>query len=481
MKRPIRGIFAVLLALIALCPACPASGSDGDVLFANHLQKLLKSAGQVGIQVVSLSPAGTVWEYRAQEPLIPASLVKVLTSYAALKNLKPDHRFETSVYAAEQPQGDTIRGDIWIKGAGDLFFHTENARDVASRIRARGIRTIQGSVFVDNSFFSPQAEQICLDENCGQSYNPVVSAMAMEYNTVLLRVSPAAKAGAPAQVGWYPPGDFIRLENSARTSLKPTGEGLRIEPAGATESGKDRVRIVGKIALRKNFESRMNVGDPASFVSGAFRQMLREAGVEVKGSASGASLAPRAAVKLVSYESAPLGDVIYGLNRYSNNFMAEMLVRSMGGIVAGPPGTLQKGVGVIRDSLAALHVPESEVMLDSGSGLSRDCRVTARAFSTLLADAYSDDSIEPQFLSSFAANGQEGTLRRRVCKPGITIRGKTGTLKDVVGFAGYVSGCGNGPYAVAIILNSVRDIAGARSAVDAFLEELVRVGPTPGR
>lgn len=116
------------------------------------------------------------------------------------------------------------------------------------------------------------------------------------------------------------------------------------------ESGKDRVRIVGKIALRKNFESRMNVGDPASFVSGAFRQMLREAGVEVKGSASGASLAPRAAVKLVSYESAPLGDVIYGLNRYSNNFMAEMLVRSMGGIVAGPPGTLQKGVGVIRDN-----------------------------------------------------------------------------------------------------------------------------------
>ncbi len=485
MRELFRKIAVSLLALLVLLAFSPmfsyaGAGNEGDPVFQNQVQKLLMSAGQVGIQVASLSPARVIWEYRPQDPLIPASLVKVLTSYAALKNLKPGYRFETSVYTAEEPQGDTVRGDIWIKSTGDLFFLTEDAGDIALKLKERGIRTIQGGVFADNGFFSPQAEHVCLDENCGQSYNPVISATAMQFNTVVVRVSSGAKAGTPAQVGWYPPGDYVQLENLARTASKPGKAGLSIQPAGTAESGKERIRVAGKIGLKKNIEGRMNIHDPASFVAKSFRQMLRQAGVEVRGGESGAGQVPPGAVKLVSHESAALGDVIYGLNRYSNNFMAEMLVRSLGGLVLGPPGTVQKGVEVIRNSLADLNIPEHEVQLDSGSGLSRECRVSARTFCALLAGAYADSSIQPEFLSSFASNGQEGTLRRRVCKPGIIVRGKTGTLRDVVGFAGYVSGCGNGPYAVAVILNDVKDIGEARRAVDAFLEKLTLTAPASG-
>ena len=160
------------------------------------------------------------------------------------------------------------------------------------------------------------------------------------------------------------------------------------------------------------------------------------------------------------------------MNKYSNNFMAEMLLRGLGGYVEGSPGTSAKGIAVIRNTLNEAGITDETGMLNCGSGLSRFCRISPETFCRLLTAAWQDPIIGADFTSSLAVNAEEGTLRRRMHKPGLTVRGKTGTLNDVIGFAGYVSGPSGKVYAVTIMLNDVKDRGKARQAIDSFLEEV---------
>jgi D-alanyl-D-alanine carboxypeptidase/D-alanyl-D-alanine-endopeptidase (penicillin-binding protein 4) len=175
---------------------------------------------------------------------------------------------------------------------------------------------------------------------------------------------------------------------------------------------------------------------------------------------------------LASYQSPSLAELLYGLNRYSNNFMAEMLLRSLGARIMGPPGTTTKGISVIGRTLQEIGVPQHEVSLTSGSGLSRRCRASPRAFGLVLLRAYEDASVGPSFLSSLAVNGQEGTLKHRLLKANSTIRGKTGTLNDVVTFSGYVTDLKGEIMAVTVLMNEVPNLWQAREALDAFLERI---------
>jgi serine-type D-Ala-D-Ala carboxypeptidase/endopeptidase (penicillin-binding protein 4) len=174
----------------------------------------------------------------------------------------------------------------------------------------------------------------------------------------------------------------------------------------------------------------------------------------------------------VDYESAPLSEICCGLNRYSNNFMAEMLLRSLGGFVFGPPGTESKGLNVVQKALLELGLPAPEVSLKTGSGLSRECRVSPNIFCRVLAAAFADPAMRTAFAASLAVAGQEGTLRNRMKGSSLTVRGKTGTLRDVAGFSGYVEVPTGETYGVTVLLNDVKNLHDAKSAIDAFLEEV---------
>ena len=97
----------------------------------------------------------------------------------------------------------------------------------------------------------------------------------------------------------------------------------------------------------------------------------------------------------------------------------------------------------------------------------------------MLTAAYQDFTIAPEFLSSLASTGQEGTLRRRLphLPEQVIIRGKTGSLRDVVGFAGYVSGPATGVHAVVILLNAVQRPDQARKAIDSLLSRVAGTSP----
>lgn len=175
----------------------PAAAPEDQIPteFQQAMERVGKAAGAAGVLVVSLSSGEVVCQSRAKDTLVPASLMKLLTSYAAMKKLGPSFRFTTKVLAVEAPVEGVISGDIWIKGSGDPFFVSEKALQLAQTIKESGIRQIRGSIFVDDSFFDLPSERICLDSDCAGAYNPVVSAAAIEYNTLTVRITTPAKGG----------------------------------------------------------------------------------------------------------------------------------------------------------------------------------------------------------------------------------------------------------------------------------------------
>ncbi len=436
-----------------------------------------KSAGSAGVLLVELPSGRTVCELNSRAQFVPASLVKILTAYAALKKLGPSFRFSTQVYAAAEPAGGVIQGDIWIKGSGDPYFVVEKAGLLAQSLRERGVREIQGNVFADDTFFEPASERICLDSDCTAAYNPLVSAAAVDFNMLTIRLTLPKKPGKGVSADSSPAPGYVRVSGQA-TAAKKGADSLRVRSLGATGTGQEQFQVSGQASPRAGRvrSYRFSPADPAALFAHTVRSALERSGIRVQGTAR-RGIAPPGMRAIAVYDSPPLAEIVSLMNKYSNNFMAEMLLRSLGGWTAGAPGNSAKGIAAIRTALGEAGIPDERGVMDCGSGLSRFCRLSPASFSLLLQAAWKDPSIQADFLSSLAANAEEGTLRRRMRKPGLVVRGKTGTLNDVVAFAGYVAGASGKTYAAVVMLNDVRDRARARQAIDAFLEEAAFSGP----
>jgi serine-type D-Ala-D-Ala carboxypeptidase/endopeptidase (penicillin-binding protein 4) len=443
----------------------------------NLVHELQGSSRQVGIQVVALTDRRVVFEHQPHQRLIPASLLKLLTGYVALKQLGPYHHFSTEVWSRHAVRDGVLLGDVWIKGTGDPYLVPERLYLLAQKLREQGIRRIDGNIHIDNGYFQPQVEKLCLDGQCDRAYNPVLAATSLSFNTLTLHFLPSGTGGVAVLTDVFPHGDYSQVDNRSGTAAgKSHDAGLSVHTTGVTADGHEHYAVTGRPAVNsgEDFEIRVNANDPVAFFGRSFRALLSEMGIEVRGRGIDTATVPGDARKITEYVSPPLKDLLHGLNRYSNNFMAEMLLRVLGAEVKGLPGSSEKGSAVVGEVLASIGVPAAELELDGGSGLSRRCRVTAHALGTLLVAAFHDPTLAPEFLTSLASGGEEGTLRRRgerLASPSL-IRGKTGSLNDVVGFAGYVSNPSSGTYAVVIMLNEVHRPAEAKAAVDRFLSDL---------
>jgi D-alanyl-D-alanine carboxypeptidase/D-alanyl-D-alanine-endopeptidase (penicillin-binding protein 4) len=191
------------------------------------------------------------------------------------------------------------------------------------------------------------------------------------------------------------------------------------------------------------------VDDPALAAARAFREALEQAGVEV---ARGARVAPASpdAVPLAGVLSQRLALVVREMNRESDNFAAEALLKALGAHELGR-GTSAAGARVVRRELQERGVPLAGVRIVDGSGLSRGDRLTAEALAALLVSAWSDPRIGPAFVDSLAVAGVNGTLEDRMERPPARglVRAKTGTTSLASSLSGFVGD----RYAFVVLMN----------------------------
>ncbi len=214
-------------------------------------------------------------------------------------------------------------------------------------------------------------------------------------------------------------------------------------------------------------------GSNGSAVAAAstFRAALARRGVVVAG-APGTGRAPADVLPLALDLSEPLAAIVRGMNRESDNFVSEMLLKELGAAVARR-GSTGAGMRVVRAALVEAGVPVAGIRLVDGSGLSRLDRLTARALVSILRAGAHDPAIRDAFVTSLAVAGVSGTLKTRLGRRPTYGRviAKTGTTSRASALAGFV----RRRYVFAILQNgSPVPYWSARAAQDRFVTVLAR-------
>ncbi len=403
--------------------------------------------------------------HRAQVPVNPASVMKLVTTYAALEQLGPAYTWSTPVFVEGTVQGGSLKGNVYIQGQGDPKLVVERLWLLMRRLQAQGIQVIVGDIVLDRSAFDVpeqdpgpfrwsalaplqriarraaaqlqvQRDDLCARRACRARPHPV---------------RPAAGWGAaPGHGGFGPAGaDCGDWRGALRAELN---DPLKVVFQGAYPAAcGERVWPVAYPA-------------PREFAARAVEGMWRELGGELTGSVREGEVPAGLKPAFVSTSPA-LAEVVRDVNKYSNNVMAQhvflTLARQKNGVA-----TLDGARETLRQWWQARFADVDAPAPDNGAGLSRDARITAQALARMLQAAWASP-VMPELVASLPIAGVDGTLRRSQSRSAAHL--KTGSLRDVMAVAGYVHAQSGRRYVLVAIVNHPNANA-ARPVLDALTD-----------
>jgi D-alanyl-D-alanine carboxypeptidase/D-alanyl-D-alanine-endopeptidase (penicillin-binding protein 4) len=467
-------IYICALALLFASAVLNAGGFD---------RKISEIAGSPGVKNaswgVSVKDAATgkvIAEHDPRRLLVPASILKVFVTSAALDRLGPEHVFTTGIYYYGEVSSGVLNGDIYIKGAGDPSLGSQLTKGAApmeevfrtwtEAVKAAGIKAINGGVIGDGSAFDSVQPGSWAWEDIGNYYAAQPSALMLNDGLYKIFLKPADKPGGEAAV--------LRTE--------PYIEGLKFEdhlktgPAGSGDEsyiyafpGQLTAVLRGSIPQgAPEFVIKGALPAPALFAAQAFGDYLARAGINAdKKPAEGR--APEIKLKLISGAvSAPVKNVVRVTNKRSFNLYAEMLLRDLGG---GDPGA---GLAVVRTYLSAMGADVSQLEIVDACGLSPLDKVKAENFTDLLRAVY-QKHYYPDLYDSFVFPGDPdatGHVRNmgRGTPLEANLRLKSGSLNGVRSYTGYLKTKKGRTLVFASIMNNY-SLQG--SEVDKLHEELL--------
>jgi D-alanyl-D-alanine carboxypeptidase/D-alanyl-D-alanine-endopeptidase (penicillin-binding protein 4) len=391
------------------------------------LQEAPLSRTKVGVEVMQASNGDVLFAHNAAVAFNPASNTKMLTTAAAISYLGGDFRYHTALYGPEPDADGVVHGDVVLRGNGDPSLTTSDVAEIARALSARGVQRIEGDLVADPRFHARGHKPD--DPGDGEG------AVILNRNTYGVRVRPG-DVGHPALVSVEPKVDMFGVENQTTTVH---GKKSRLRIDSYKKDDKLIVTVRGRIAdNRDDYVDLRRLADGSLLAASVLRSALGDFGIELTGRVrSGNVTAP---TMLAEHVSMPLSEVCRLSNKPSNNFIAEAIYKTLGGELYGAPGTLAKGTRAVMDFLTNEGVKPGAYKIVNGSGLTHENRITPQDLSSLLRKIYYDISMAPEFMSSLAVAGIDGTIRNRFMGTDAVglVRAKTGTLTGVSALSGYV-------------------------------------------
>lgn len=474
--RPLSAARAEGPASTATSPSPPTSDASAvlDVAAVEKARDRLagtvaKHGGTVGIAVVDLDGRLLVG-HQPDRALNPASNMKVVTAWAALKLLGPQHQYLTALYGRLGRQMPTLG----LRGDGDPSLERRHLWEMVERLHRAGLRQV-GDVVVDQSAFAPPETPPAFDAQPNEwaSFRAPVSAVALAGNTITIEVRPRSE-GESATVVVVPEG-VARVEGRVKTSAagKPDAVGLEMKLEGDSLVA----RLSGSLpADSRTVRVTRRVDDPRRLAGEALVAICRQMGIEVTGEVKVGKV--RGAL-VSAHRSAPLTALLLPLGKKSNNFYAETIFKSISGREGKTPASHARSSELVVEALEKAGMPLAGVEIRNGSGLFEGGRLTARMLATLLAQAHGDPAVGPELRAQLSVAGVDGTLRARMRRHAETraVRAKTGTLAAVSSMSGYATLKNGKTVAFSLLINDVKGKAvPLRKDLDAFVDALVRAG-----
>jgi D-alanyl-D-alanine carboxypeptidase/D-alanyl-D-alanine-endopeptidase (penicillin-binding protein 4) len=452
--------------------AARASEATLPAAVSRAMQSAGIPAGSVSIYVREANTNEIIVAAAADVPRSPASTIKVLTTYAALEMLGPGYTWKTRAYVDGKLANGVLSGDLVLVGGGDPYMTSERWWNFVQNLRENGVAKISGDIVIDNSYFAALDEtRADFDAQPFRSYNVLPDALMVNFQTSRFTFAARAQRERASIIVNPLPSNLV-IDNRVRivTGRCSSNGGIEFD----TVDPKDPTKLVIRGTFAQScgsYSIRRAIMTAPDHAYGTFRTMWTQSGGAIDGTGR-TGILPEGARLIHEYESLPMPDVIRLVNKYSNNVMARHLLLTLGAERFGAPGTIEGGRHAVREWLVSRGIEIPGFVLDNGSGLSREERVTARGLGELL-DAAWHSPFMPEFASSLPLSATDGTLRNRFKSVGMQgrIRLKTGRIDDVSGLAGFVNAASGKTFVVVIIINHPGAHRGTGEAVQS---ELVR-------
>ena len=428
----------------------------------------------ITVVVRDVATGESLVEMNAGTPRTPASVMKLVPTWAALDILGPAYTWKTTAWADAPVTNGVLKGNLYLKGGGDPLLTIERWWRFVTDLRQTGLRVIEGDIVVDDALFAPpDARPGDFDGRPHRTYNVLPYALLVNLQSSEFIVRPG-ESGQQVDVVVDPMPANLKVEN-------------RIKPVAARCAGRNRafsihhpaddpLRVVvsGTVSVSCPPQtSRQVILRPAEYAYGTFRQLWEQQGGTIGGGLQRAPT-PAEAKQLLSQESLTLAEIVRVTNKFSSNVMARTLVLTLAAEKGAVPATSVAGEAVIAEWLKTRGLDFPELVIANGSGLSREARISGDSLARFLQTAWRS-RFAPEFLATLPLGGLDGTLRKRFAriKDPSRIRMKTGTLNGVSSIAGYVTGDSGRTYAVVIMVNNEGAQYGPGDAVQGAVIEWV--------
>lgn len=463
-------IFLVWLWLIPL-----------NILYAQSSQPdKIPAYASVSALVIDIESGEELFNQDADRLLVPASLMKLVTTSVALEQLSPDYKFSTHLWKTGEVINGTLKGNIIVEGGGDptlgsCFFPNTSPAHTWQKVRdmmaEAGIHRLEGSLLVDEHFFeAPLYPSPRLWEDMGNYYGAPPAPLTFRDNIFEVTLQAPPMVGALCQV----------------TRVSPAGLPMQfVSRVTAASHQKDSAYIYGVPGL-KEWEIRGSIpaGRAAFTIKGALpdpgivfaREMVREVfkNPSVKVAHTSDTIWKQQASLLGRILSPSLSEIVKEINLQSNNLLADHLLPAITQKAGINTSFWDAGPNLLKQFWWDKGFVTPVEIFD-GSGLAPTNALSARYLTQILTFMHGSKQAHV-FFSSLPVSGSSGTLRNMWDKEPLKgrIHAKSGSMRNVMGYAGYAVFPGVSPKAFALIVNhhglSTKEI---KELIEAKLEDML--------
>lgn len=437
-----------------------------------NVAEALKKAGippqAVAVYVQAVDSEVPILRENAERAMNPASVMKMVTTNAALDLLTPAYRWKTEVYREGNLANWLLEGNLIIKGYGDPSFKVQDFWRLLISLRQAGVKKITGNLVIDQTYFAPAAATERFDGEKWRAYNALPSAFLVNGRSTSFKFSVIDSSVAVTQEFELPEIIVVNKMKELTGSCGDWRNRMRYEVQPMAD--KAIVTFSGSYSAdcgERFLELSLFEGEQYALFT--FRKLWRELGGEFNGALK-LQPVPSNAVKIIEQQSEPLGSVVRDINKWSNNVMARQLLLTIAAEKMDGAATEAKGAGAVHAWATANKLDVSTLVIENGSGLSRKESVSAELLGKMLLHAYKSP-VMPEMMASLPILAVDGTIKQRMKESGSNGRAhlKTGSINGVSAIAGYVLDTNGHRHVLVMLVNHA--LAGAsRVAQDALIE-----------
>jgi serine-type D-Ala-D-Ala carboxypeptidase/endopeptidase (penicillin-binding protein 4) len=437
---------------------------------------------QVSFCIADADSGKTVFDYNSDKSLIPASVMKLVTSSAALELLGPEYTFKTSVGFTGKILKffNVLDGNVVIKGGGDPVLASDNFKDHYSgfvdnwvnEFKKLKIREVTGGVITDDSYYDylPVPAK-WLWEDAGNYYGAGAYGLSLFDNTYQIHLRISTDSTQLYITGITPA--ECRFEFSNWLVAAGTADKGYVFAAPYSTNG----WLAGSLPTNlSDFVLKASIADPPFIMAKLVDQKLRDAGIGVATFPTTTRLMQRpvkqAVTNISSISSPPLSEIIEVLNHESVNLYAEHLVKEIGKVYKNT-GSTEKGIQCINEWLTLSGINTEGMFIEDGSGLSPLNAINSRSIVSLLFYMKTSGRHYNEFLSSLPDAGKEGTLKNHFNDPAFEsrLKAKSGSMTRVRSYAGYYTTASGKNMVFCILVNN---FSGPSQKVISMIEEILK-------